>query len=152
MAAIPQSLLETKGRRSSSSHRVALSHGRGGAGNIGASANDEEPITLETPTLKGERYTTGRGGSGNMAKNNDPEAARRAQDVVGVPRRESGSSTHVGRGGAANIFRPSQAEIDAAKSDNAKWENAIDSDSITKGNAPKGLADKGKDWLLGKKH
>jgi hypothetical protein len=28
-------------------------------------------------------YTTGRGGSGNMAKNDDPEAARRAQDVVG---------------------------------------------------------------------
>jgi hypothetical protein len=28
-------------------------------------------------------YTTGRGGSGNMTKNNDPEVARRAQDVVG---------------------------------------------------------------------
>jgi hypothetical protein len=52
-------------------------------GNIGSSPNDSDPVTLETPTLKTDVYTTGRGGSGNMAKNNDPEAARRAQDVVG---------------------------------------------------------------------
>ena len=52
-------------------------------GNIGSSTHDGDPVTLETPTLKGEVYTTGRGGSGNMAKNTDPEAARRAQDVVG---------------------------------------------------------------------
>lgn len=49
---------------------------------MGSSPADLEPVALETPTLKGERYTTGRGGSGNMAKNEDPEAARRAQDVV----------------------------------------------------------------------
>ena len=53
-------------------------------GNIGTAPSDSEPITLETPTSKGEMYTTGRGGSGNMAKNIDPEAARRAQDVVGL--------------------------------------------------------------------
>lgn len=54
-------------------------------GNItAASATPElDPATLETPTLKGEVYTTGRGGSGNMAHNTDPEASRRAQDVVG---------------------------------------------------------------------
>ncbi len=43
---------------------------------------DSEPVDLDTPTLKGNYYTTGRGGSGNMAKNTDPEEARRSQDVV----------------------------------------------------------------------
>jgi hypothetical protein len=62
-----------------------------------------------------------------------------------LPRRESSSSTHVGRGGAANVFRPSQVEIEAAKRDNTKWESAVDDEKV------KGLADKGKEWLLGKK-
>ena len=52
-------------------------------GNFGSAPSDLDPVTLETPTLKGEVYTTGRGGSGNMARNDDPAAARRAQDVVG---------------------------------------------------------------------
>jgi hypothetical protein len=83
MAALSQSI-SLSGRRSSSSSRPGpSSHGRGGAGNIGTSPSDLDPVTLETPTLKGEMYTTGRGGSGNMARNTDAEAARRAQDVVG---------------------------------------------------------------------
>lgn len=41
-----------------------VSHGRGGAGNMGVSEADFETPNLETPTLKGEVYTTGRGGSG----------------------------------------------------------------------------------------
>ncbi|KAL5330374.1 hypothetical protein ACEPPN_003901 [Leptodophora sp. 'Broadleaf-Isolate-01'] len=45
--------------------------------NIGTTPSDSEPVTLETPTLKSDIYTTGRGGSSNMAKNSDPEAARR---------------------------------------------------------------------------
>lgn len=88
-----------------------------------------------------------------MARNDDPAAARRAQDVVGAPRRESTSSTHVGRGGAANVFKPSTEEIEKAKRDNAKWESAVgDDESLKRGQPqPKGLADKGKDWLLGRK-
>jgi len=93
-----------------------------------------------------------------MAKNNDPEAARRAQDVVGTPRRPSTSSTHVGRGGAANVFRPSAEEIAKAKNDNAKWESAVGDDASVNSEKleerkkrEKGLADRGKDWLLGKK-
>jgi hypothetical protein len=66
-------------------------------------------------------------------------------EVCSLPRRESSSSTHVGRGGAANIFRPSQVEIEAAKWDKPKWESAVDDEKV------KGLADKGKEWLLGKK-
>jgi hypothetical protein len=37
---------------------------------------------LETPTLKEDIYTTGRGGSGNMVANTGKAGARRAQDVV----------------------------------------------------------------------
>ncbi|TVY88100.1 hypothetical protein LAWI1_G005888 [Lachnellula willkommii] len=154
MAAIPPPIKDTN-RRSSSSHRRAnMSHGRGGAvqtGNIGTADSDHDPIALETPTLKSQVYTTGRGGSGNMAKNDDPEEARRAQDVVGHPRRESTSETHVGRGGAANVFKPSPEEIAKAKTGNAKWEGAVEDEKEAKAPAPKGLADRGKEWLMGKK-
>lgn len=74
------------------------------------------------------------------------------------PRRESTSSTHVGRGGAANIFKPSAEEMAKAKSGNgsAKWEgeSAVDDEKGErdgKAQAPKGLADRGKEWLMGKK-
>jgi hypothetical protein len=83
-----------------------------------------------------------------MAKNSDPEAARRAQDVVGHPRRESTNSTHVGRGGAANVFRPSEVEIEAAKRENKGWESAV-ADERERGRSEKGLADKGKEFLGG---
>jgi hypothetical protein len=68
------------------------------------------------------------------------------------PRKESFNTAHVGRGGAANVFRPSQAEIEAAKKDNAKWESAISGDEksdTARTPAPRGLAEKGKDWLEG---
>jgi len=151
MAAVPQQLVDDELRRttSSSMRSATLSHGRGGAGNIGASTHDGDPVTLDTPTLKGEVYTTGRGGSGNMTKNTDPEAARRAQDVVGAPRRESTSSAHVGRGGVANVFKPTEAEMAAAKRDNGKWDHAVADHEYTK-LPEKGLADKGKEWLKGK--
>lgn len=53
------------------------------AGNI--SAAPPRPVTptdLETPTLKEDVYTTGRGGSGNMVANTGKAGARIAQDVV----------------------------------------------------------------------
>ncbi|CAL3961865.1 unnamed protein product [Diplocarpon coronariae] len=129
MAAVPRSLVESGRRASSSSQKRAfLSHGRGGAGNFNASSPD--PIYLETPTLKSEHYTTGRGGSGNMARNESAEEARRAQDVVGTPRRESGSNTHIGRGGAANVFlfKSSSADLkdDGKKRVGARGESAVD--------------------------
>merc|ERR1712000_515580 len=127
------------------------------------------PINLETPTIKSEMYTTGRGGSGNMARNTDALEARRAQDVVAMPRRESGNNTHVGRGGAANVFKPSAADLETAKKDNAKWESAVGDDRSedgreglvpgatagkggvkSDGEKSKGLADRGKEWLMGK--
>lgn len=59
------------------------SSGRGGAGNIvDASKSPKlQPKDLETPTLKTPMVTTGRGGSGNMAKNTDPVETRARQDV-----------------------------------------------------------------------
>jgi hypothetical protein len=147
------------------------------------SPRDLDPVTLETPTIKGEVYTTGRGGSGNMTRNDDPDAARRAQDVDGYvcqpssqvsmppscsiarvefhwmdstdishsePRRESTSTTHVGRGGAANVFKPSTEEIEKVKRNDEKWEDAIGDENSVKSGEKKsrGLADKGKDWIL----
>ena len=59
------------------------SHGRGGAGNLIAreSLPIIEPSDLRTPFLKGAVITTGRGGSGNMARNSDPYETRMMQDV-----------------------------------------------------------------------
>lgn len=55
-----------------------------GVGNISAAPpRPVSPTDLETPTLKEEVYTTGRGGSGNMVANTGKAGARRAQDVVG---------------------------------------------------------------------
>lgn len=71
----------TAPRRNSSSLRSSTI-GRGGAGNVGYTPTEIDPATLETPHLKSEIYTTGRGGTGNMARNTDAEEARRAQDVV----------------------------------------------------------------------
>lgn len=54
---------------------------------------------LVTPTLKADIYTTGRGGSGNMVPNEDPESARVRQDVgVPVPVRDSVDTFLTGRG------------------------------------------------------
>lgn len=64
-----------------------------------------EPQT--TPTLKSHMYTTGRGGTGNMAKNDNAEEARRAQDVdvPGIIMPEG--THHTGRGNARS---PEQRE------------------------------------------
>ncbi|KAL9597483.1 MAG: hypothetical protein Q9219_005116 [cf. Caloplaca sp. 3 TL-2023] len=104
------------------------SHGRGGAGNIGPTVNDAaKPSSLTTPTIKSSVYTTGRGGSGNMKRNDPkhPEVARSSQDVGpvvgGKGRRGSeGGVGHTGRGGVANVLRPSIDDmVLAAANENA---------------------------------
>lgn len=59
-------------------------------------ATPAEPMT--TPTLKSKMYTTGRGGTGNMAKNDFGDEARTAQDVdvPGITLPEH--THHTGRG------------------------------------------------------
>jgi hypothetical protein len=69
--------------------------------------NQPKPEDLVTPTLKSNTYTTGRGGTGNMAQNDlqHPELARAAQDVDAPTKAgEPMGPTHYGRGGAANII------------------------------------------------
>jgi hypothetical protein len=81
-----------------------------------------------------------------MAKNSDPETARRAQDVVAHPRTETGNDTHVGRGGAANVFRPSGEE--GGKTPEGEGERRPEA---AKRNSSRelGFAEKGKEWLSG---
>ncbi|MCJ1234105.1 hypothetical protein MMC14_002063 [Varicellaria rhodocarpa] len=102
------------------------SFGRGGAGNI-SSAQDSLPPDLVTPTIKSNMYTTGRGGQGNMAKNNpySPKIARESQDVVAPPRRLSQGDFHYGRGGAANVLKMTAEEIAQAKEGNARREREM---------------------------
>ncbi|KAG9785682.1 hypothetical protein KCU88_g2409, partial [Aureobasidium melanogenum] len=107
----------------------AVTYGRGGAGNV-TTRNDQSPRfePESTPTLKSKKYTTGRGGAGNMAKNDfdHPEEARRAQDVdvPGITLPEG--SFHTGRGGMANTYKPTDEELQAAKSHNEKSATATD--------------------------
>lgn len=122
---------------------------------------------LETPVLKKPVVTTGRGGTGNMAKNDDPHETRLRQDVEGcvlgtpirlpatkptadnsiVPRWFSAGAQHAGRGGAGNVFR----DVDEAGADPAdppsRGQAVVDDDD----GGPEPLAAKGKSWLFGKK-
>lgn len=149
------------------------SSGRGGAGNFVDSTQSPrlQPEDLQTPTLKTPVVTTGRGGSGNMAKNVDPAETRARQDVQPwvffffwfffnhnlfqvvagrltnnrVARRESyGAQHHSGRGGAGNFFKSSSS----SNSDNDEEAAVTDHHHQEK---PEGLAAKGKAFLLGKK-
>ena len=65
-------------------------------------ATPEPPTaeTLRTPDLKGKNYSTGRGGSGNMAKNDPkkPEIARQHQDVEIPQIKLQEDQHHTGRG------------------------------------------------------
>ncbi|KAL2421220.1 hypothetical protein ABEF95_006579 [Exophiala dermatitidis] len=132
----------------------AITYGRGGAGNV-TTRNDQSPVfePESTPTLKSKKYTTGRGGAGNMAKNDfdHPEEARRAQDVdvPGITLPEG--SFHTGRGGLANTYKPTDEELQAAKSHNEK----VRRESFHRGGSQdrgtiRALADKAKEAVTGK--
>ena len=90
------------------------------AGNYAPRSPAVDPTDLKTPTIKSDLYTTGRGGTGNMALNlhSHPELARAAQDVEMPPilGREPEHGVHYGRGGAAN-FAPMTSEARAIARD-----------------------------------
>lgn len=104
------------------------------------------PEDLVTPTLKSDHYTTGRGGSGNMAKNdpNRPEIARAAQDIEAPAHREPEGPKHYGRGGAANIAKLSEEEKRTAQEHKQRKSEEA---RRVEGVAGKGLVDKGKELL-----
>lgn len=135
-----------------------------------------QPKDLETPVLRTSVVTTGRGGTGNMAKNTDPKETRARQDVEPVVRRQSNGATHAGRGGAGNVFKAGSADAEAAaaatnsgsavaddahpasSASSATVRNSNDAANTKKPRSPtqrpepeKSLATKGKEWLLGKK-
>ncbi|KAK5173567.1 uncharacterized protein LTR77_002248 [Saxophila tyrrhenica] len=103
-------------------------HGRGGAGNISnkpmnaVGAND-----LETPTIKSQLYTTGRGGSGNMAANVSPEEARKAQDIdtPAHHKNEPKGTYHWGRGGEGNMMTVGQKEGEKEEKNGVKGSPVI---------------------------
>lgn len=131
-------------------HNPSIPNANTPPGNIGTGKTNVSPVSLETPTLKTDVFTTGRGGSGNMAKNSDPETARRAQDVVAHPRTETGNETHVGRGGAANVFRPAEGEGRTPDGEGEKRPEAErEAGKVAASAQDTGLADRGKGWLSG---
>ncbi|EFX01670.1 hypothetical protein CMQ_8136 [Grosmannia clavigera kw1407] len=135
------------------------SHGRGGAGNIVDSSKSPklQPKDLETPMLKTSIVTTGRGGTGNMARNTDPKETRARQDVEPVTRRPSIGAAHVGRGGTGNVFKAEEVAAAEDGSAIADDKSSTHSDERKKqhqhshSHSNNGLAAKGKDWLLGKR-
>jgi hypothetical protein len=119
-------------------------------GNIGKEDTSREvtPADLVTPTLKGEHYTTGRGGTGNMARNlpEFPELARASQDVEAPSHREPTGAHHYGRGGAANIAKVTEEEKRVAEEHNRrKSEDAKRQEGQAA--AGKGLLEKVKEGL-----
>ena len=82
-----------------------------------ATSNDAD---LATPTLKQNKYTTGRGGSGNIVSG-DSKASRSAQDVEPVARSESkvGSTVLHGRGGGGNAHKVTQSEEQTVEEEQA---------------------------------
>lgn len=130
--------------------RKVVAQGRGGAGNISqAPAQGISSADLATPTLKGEFFTTGRGGTGNMTKNTDPEDARRAQDVTPLVRHETNTNVRIGRGGAANVAQVPQEELERSQTSEQALANKTVETNVTEAKSPISLADKGKNWLLG---
>ncbi|KAF2665979.1 hypothetical protein BT63DRAFT_442312 [Microthyrium microscopicum] len=126
-------MIETRARPTladeSSSNARTLSHGRGGAGNMGKDRRPSAGVKdLETPTIKSEKYTTGRGGSGNIAKNDKtrPEVARAAQDVEIAATTKPEANFHIGRGGAANVASLSEQEKQKAKDSNKRRSTEIE--------------------------
>ncbi|MCJ1389705.1 hypothetical protein MMC18_002562 [Xylographa bjoerkii] len=133
----------------------ATSYGRGGAGNI--QSNKPAPtLDIEAPPIKSDFYTTGRGGQGNMAKNDlqNPAIARELQDVEAPLRRFSQSDSHYGRGGIGNTETMTPEEIINAKAANVMIEQEAKEREAQRPSIHvdmKGVAEKGRELLRGKR-
>ncbi|KAK5341276.1 hypothetical protein LTR98_002068 [Exophiala xenobiotica] len=123
-----------------------IMYGRGGAGNVTSKPISPALKPQTTPTLKSSVYTTGRGGTGNMAKNDNPEEARRAQDVdvPGVMLPEG--SHHIGRGGEGNLYKLTEEQQRQVRAHNEKVRtDSFHRDSSHDRSKIRALADKAKD-------
>lgn len=119
------------------------------AGNIGTSTSKPTtPESLTTPTIKQSTYTTGRGGTGNMALN-DPsvpahaEMARASQDVGAPAQRQANEEgqafVHWGRGGAANMMKVERKEElpSVIEGQGQDGEEATQEDGVRRGSTDK---------------
>jgi len=81
-----------------------------------------------------------------MARNdpNHPEIARARQDVDAPAHREPEGPHHYGRGGAANVAKPTEDEVRTAYEHNQRRSEEARREE---GTAGKGLIDKGKEFL-----
>lgn len=112
------------------------------------------PSDLETPVLKKPVVTTGRGGTGNMAKNDDPQETRLRQDVEAIPRRYSSGAQHTGRGGAGNVFRENEELTELAHKSSKEqpvFDDTTDGGNATASTDPDVTTQKRKNWLFGKR-
>lgn len=109
--------------------KVYYSTGRGGAGNIKSSNVLPSPKLIpqgsNTPQLTSQKVSTGRGGYGNMLKNDNPELVRKLQDVDSPSTSQqqnelyavaSNKSFSIGRGGFGNVVSTSRSN--GSKNDN----------------------------------
>ncbi len=86
-----------------------------------------------------------------MAKNKDPEEARRAQDVDMPATRLNEGPVHTGRGGGGNVQRLSQDKVEANRELNrqqSRGQQERDAQAQEQ-KGVKGLADRGKEFLFG---
>ncbi|KAI1820353.1 hypothetical protein F4861DRAFT_523432 [Xylaria intraflava] len=93
-----------------------VSHGRGGAGNINPDTTeyvDGEIVRQGQVGTHGDgAYSTGRGGSANIADKDIPPAPRADKDFVpeAALRPSVDGDFHTGRGGVANVVRAPEPE------------------------------------------
>lgn len=131
-------------------------------GNINSKAGAQvNAADLETPTIKSNMYTTGRGGSGNMAKSNaaDPAESRKAQDVdtPAHHNKDMQGTYHWGRGGEGNMTTLGKSGAQQAREKSQdrqarkKMERTLSSESAQNGQKRtgsfSGVLNKGKEML-----
>lgn len=128
-------------------------YGRGGAGNANKHVEQPPPPPeLGTPTLKSKTFTTGRGGTGNMAVNDpeNPEFARERQDLdVPLVALAAEKDYPIGRGGAGNVHHLTDGERAKAKEHNQHVRANSQGRPTETDNAE--LAEKGREKLFGRK-
>lgn len=117
-----QAIRTPENDESKNDKKVYYSTGRGGAGNFHSLSQVPSPKLVlpgtNTPSITTNKFTTGRGGYGNMVENDDPKLTRKLQDVDTKPLPKendlhavgSNKSFLVGRGGFGNVISKTKSD------------------------------------------
>jgi len=113
------------------SDKVYVHFGRGGAGNITNPSphSSRRPGSIDPQSTKrevsGRRFSTGIGGIGNISSANKLEQQTEAEEIAGLLHDIQAPGIvlverdqHTGRGGAANTYRPNDTEMSEARMNN----------------------------------